>query len=125
MHKVVAVRHAVKAQALRVDTVSIDGFECAGHPGNDDVPGLVLIPAAVRALSIPIIASGGFATGAGLVAALAVGASAINMGTRFVASDEAPVHIKVENQRATSPTISIGADRAVYGGARARLAGGR
>src|SRR5690606_37637989 len=69
VHKAVAVRHALKAQSLGVDAVSIDGFECAGHPGGDDVPGLVLIPAAARKLDIPIIASGGFATGSGLVAA--------------------------------------------------------
>ncbi len=98
IHKAVAVRHAVKAEQLGVDAVSIDGFECAGHPGNDDVPGLVLIPAAARRLSIPIIASGGIATGAGLVAALALGASAANMGTRFVATTEAPVHENVKRQ---------------------------
>lgn len=98
VHKAVAVRHAVKAQSLGVDAVSIDGFECAGHPGNDDVPGLVLIPAAARRLDIPIIASGGFATGSGLVAALALGADAVNMGTRFVASTEAPVHRNVKDQ---------------------------
>jgi NADH:quinone reductase (non-electrogenic) len=98
IHKAVAVRHALKAERLGVDAISIDGFECAGHPGEDDVPGLVLIPAAVRALSIPIIASGGFATGAGLVAALALGASAVNMGTRFVATTEAPVHDNVKRQ---------------------------
>ena len=98
VHKAVAVRHAVKAQALGVDAVSIDGFECAGHPGEDDVPGLVLIPAAARELQVPIIASGGFANGAGLVAALALGADAINMGTRFVATTEAPVHKAVKDQ---------------------------
>lgn len=98
IHKAVAVRHAVKAQSMGVDAVSIDGFECAGHPGNEDIPGLVLIPAAARVLDIPIIASGGFATGDGLAAALALGASAINMGTRFVASDEAPVHSNVKAQ---------------------------
>jgi nitronate monooxygenase len=98
IHKAVAVRHALKAQALGVDAVSIDGFECAGHPGEDDVPGLVLIPATANRVSIPIIASGGFATGAGLVAALALGASAINMGTRFVATTEAPVHDNVKQQ---------------------------
>lgn len=96
VHKAVAVRHALKAEALGVDAVSIDGFECAGHPGQDDVPGLVLIPAAARRLRIPIIASGGFATGAGLVAALALGACAINMGTRFEATDEAPIHPNVK-----------------------------
>jgi nitronate monooxygenase len=98
IHKAVAVRHAVKAQELGVDAVSIDGFECAGHPGDDDVPGLVLIPAAARELDIPIVASGGFADGRGLVAALALGASAVNMGTRFVATTEAPVHDNVKNQ---------------------------
>lgn len=98
IHKAVAVRHALKAQALGVDAVSIDGFECAGHPGEDDVAGLVLVPAAVRELTIPVIASGGFATGAGLVAALALGACAVNMGTRFVASAEAPIHDNVKQQ---------------------------
>ncbi|WP_194915838.1 NAD(P)H-dependent flavin oxidoreductase [Catenulispora rubra] len=98
VHKAVAVRHALKAEALGVDAVSIDGFECAGHPGPDDVPGLVLIPAAARRLTIPIIASGGFATGAGLVAALALGACAINMGTRFEATEEAPIHPNVKAQ---------------------------
>ncbi|WP_411129177.1 NAD(P)H-dependent flavin oxidoreductase [Streptomyces sp. x-19] len=98
IHKAVAVRHAVKAQCLGVDAVSVDGFECAGHPGNEDVPGLVLIPAAARQLDVPVIASGGFATGSGLAAALALGACAINMGTRFVASAEAPVHRNVKDQ---------------------------
>ncbi|MET9214784.1 MULTISPECIES: NAD(P)H-dependent flavin oxidoreductase [unclassified Nocardia] len=98
IHKAVTVRHALKAEQLGVDAVSIDGFECAGHPGEDDVPGLVLIPAAARALSIPIIASGGIATGAGLVAALALGASAVNMGTRFMATTEAPIHHNVKQQ---------------------------
>ncbi|WP_028463387.1 nitronate monooxygenase family protein [Nocardia sp. 348MFTsu5.1] len=98
VHKAVAVRHAVKAEKLGVDAVSIDGFECAGHPGEDDVPGLVLINAAARQLTIPIIASGGIANGAGLVAALALGASAVNMGTRFVATTEAPVHDNVKRQ---------------------------
>ncbi|MFC1437054.1 nitronate monooxygenase [Streptacidiphilus sp. N1-10] len=98
VHKAVSVRHALKAEALGVDAVSIDGFECAGHPGADDVPGLVLIPAAARRLSIPLIASGGFATGSGLVAALALGACAVNMGTRFEATTEAPVHPRVKAQ---------------------------
>ncbi|MEU2354869.1 nitronate monooxygenase [Streptomyces misionensis] len=98
IHKAVAVRHALKAQSLGVDAVSIDGFECAGHPGEEDIPGLVLIPAAVRRLDIPVIASGGFATGSGLAAALALGACAVNMGTRFVASAEAPVHQNVKDQ---------------------------
>ncbi|UVF80779.1 nitronate monooxygenase [Gordonia mangrovi] len=98
VHKAVSVRHAVKAEKLGVDAVCIDGFECAGHPGEDDVSGLVLINAAARQLTIPIIASGGIANGAGLVAALALGASAVNMGTRFVATTEAPVHDNVKQQ---------------------------
>ena len=98
IHKATSVRHAVSAQKKGVDAISIDGFECAGHPGEDDVPGLVLIPAAARHLTIPIIASGGLADGAGLVAALALGASAVNMGTRFMATDEAPIHRNVKEQ---------------------------
>ena len=98
IHKATSVRHAVSAQAKGVDMVSIDGFECAGHPGSDDVPGLVLIPAAAKALDIPIIASGGFATGSGLVAALALGACGVNMGTRFLATHEARIHENVKQQ---------------------------
>lgn len=98
IHKATSVRHALKAQEVGVDAVSIDGFECAGHPGDDDTPGLVLIPAAARALRIPVIASGGIADGAGLVAALALGASAVNMGTRFMATAEAPIHENVKQQ---------------------------
>lgn len=96
VHKCVAVRHALKAERVGVAAVSIDGFECAGHPGEEDIPGLVLIPAAARKLTIPIIASGGFADGRGLAAALALGAEGINMGTRFVATQEAPVHDNVK-----------------------------
>ncbi|WWF06933.1 nitronate monooxygenase [Janibacter terrae] len=96
VHKCTTVRHALKAQALGVDAVSIDGFECAGHPGEDDVPGLVLIPRAADALTIPFIASGGFGDGRGLAAALALGADGINMGTRFMATVEAPVHDNVK-----------------------------
>lgn len=98
IHKATSVRHALSAERLGVDAISIDGFECAGHPGEDDVPGLVLIPAAAKALSIPVIASGGLATGAGLVAALALGACAANMGTRFMATAEAPIHQNVKEQ---------------------------
>lgn len=96
IHKCTSVRHALKAEQLGVDAVSIDGFECAGHPGEDDVPGLVLIPAAARRLSVPLIASGGFADARGLVAALALGADAISMGTRFLCTQEAPVHQQVK-----------------------------
>lgn len=98
IHKAVAVRHALKAQSLGVDAISIDGFECAGHPGEDDIPGLVLVPAATKVLTIPVIASGGIADGRGLAAALALGAQGINMGTRFVATHEAPVHENVKKQ---------------------------
>jgi nitronate monooxygenase len=92
IHKCTAVRHAVSAERMGVDAISIDGFECAGHPGEDDIPGLVLIPAAADKIRIPLIASGGFADGRGLAAALALGADAINMGTRFCATVEAPIH---------------------------------
>ncbi|MGJ9420996.1 NAD(P)H-dependent flavin oxidoreductase [Aeromicrobium sp. CF3.5] len=98
IHKATSVRHALSAQRKGVDAISIDGFECAGHPGEDDVPGLILIPAAVRALDIPVIASGGLATGPGLAAALALGAVAANMGTRFMATHEAPIHENVKQQ---------------------------
>jgi nitronate monooxygenase len=92
MHKATSVRHALKAQSLGVDAVIIDGFECAGHPGQDDVPGLVLIPAAARALSIPVLAAGGIADARGLVAALALGAEGVCMGTRFLLTRESPLH---------------------------------
>lgn len=98
IHKATSVRHALSAQRKGVDAITIDGFECAGHPGEGDVPGLVLIPAAARALRIPVIASGGIATGAGLVAALALGACAANMGTRFMATAEAPIHHNAKEQ---------------------------
>src|SRR6476620_3813679 len=96
VHKCTAVRHALAAERIGVDIVSIDGFECAGHPGEDDVPGLVLIPLAARALKIPVVASGGIADGRGMAAALALGAEGINMGTRFLASREAPVHHNIK-----------------------------
>lgn len=98
IHKATSVRHALSAERKGVDAISIDGFECAGHPGEDDVPGLVLIPAAVAKLKIPVIASGGLATGSGLAAALALGADAVNMGTRFMATTEAPIHENVKQQ---------------------------
>ena len=96
VHKCTAVRHALSAERMGVDAISIDGFECAGHPGEDDIPGLVLIPAAADKVKIPMIASGGFGDGRGLVAALALGADGINMGTRFCATVEAPIHDKVK-----------------------------
>ncbi|MDP6706204.1 MAG: nitronate monooxygenase family protein [Alphaproteobacteria bacterium] len=96
IHKCTSVRHSLKAERIGCDAVSVDGFECAGHPGEDDIPGLILLPAAADKLTIPFIASGGFGDGRGLVAALALGADGINMGTRFMATKEAPVHDKVK-----------------------------
>lgn len=96
IHKCTAVRHAISAEKMGVDVISIDGFECAGHPGEDDVGGLVLIPATVDRVGIPVIASGGFADARGLVAALALGAEGINMGTRFCATKEAPIHPRIK-----------------------------
>lgn len=96
IHKCTSVRHALSAQRMGVDVISIDGFECAGHPGEDDVPGLVLIPAAADQVQIPMIASGGFGDGRGLAAAICLGADGINMGTRFCATVEAPIHPRVK-----------------------------
>lgn len=96
IHKCTAVRHALSAERMGVDAISIDGFECAGHPGEDDIPGLILIPAAANKVSVPMLASGGFADGRGLVAALALGADGINMGTRFCATKEAPIHDNIK-----------------------------
>jgi nitronate monooxygenase len=96
IHKCTSVRHAVKAQKIGCDAVSIDGFEAAGHPGEDDVTSLILIPLTRDAIDLPIIASGGFGDGRGLVGALGLGADGMNMGTRFVATQEAPVHPAVK-----------------------------
>ncbi|CAB4364243.1 MAG: nitronate monooxygenase [Actinobacteria bacterium] len=96
IHKCTSVRHAVSAEKKGVDAISIDGFECAGHPGEDDIPGLILVPCAADQVTIPILASGGFADGRGLVAALSLGADGINMGTRFCATVEAPIHPNVK-----------------------------
>lgn len=98
IHKATSVRHALKAEALGVDAVSVDGFECAGHPGEDDVPNLVLLPAAADKLTIPMIASGGIGDARGLVAALALGADAVNMGSRFLCTVESPIHQNVKDQ---------------------------
>jgi nitronate monooxygenase len=92
LHKCTAVRHALSAERAGVDIISIDGFECAGHPGEDDIPGLILIPAAADKVKIPLLASGGFGDGRGLAAALCLGADGVNMGTRFTATVEAPIH---------------------------------
>lgn len=96
LHKCTAVRHALSAERAGCDIISIDGFECAGHPGEDDIPGLILIPAAADKVKIPLLASGGFGDGRGLVAALSLGAEGINMGTRFCATVEAPIHDNVK-----------------------------
>lgn len=96
LHKCTSVRHGLSAERAGVDIISIDGFECAGHPGEDDVPGLILIPAAADKIKIPLLASGGFGDGRGLVAALALGAEGINMGTRFCATAEARIHPNVK-----------------------------
>jgi len=96
VHKCTAVRHALSAERNGCDAISIDGFECAGHPGEDDIPGLILIPAAADKVKIPMLASGGFGDGRGLVAALALGADGINMGTRFCATQEAQIHPNIK-----------------------------
>ncbi len=102
IHKCTAVRHALSAERMGVDAISIDGFECAGHPGEDDIPGLILIPAAADKVKIPMLASGGFGDGRGLVAALALGADGINMGTRFCATVEAPIHPLIKQKMVES-----------------------
>lgn len=96
IHKCTSIRHALKAESIGCDMVSVDGFECAGHPGEDDVTNLILLPLAARRLKIPFLASGGFADGRGLAAALAMGADGINMGTRFMVTQEAPIHDSVK-----------------------------
>jgi len=96
IHKCTSVRHALKAESIGCDAVSVDGFECGGHPGEDDVPNMILLPRAADELKIPFVASGGMADGRSLVAALAMGADGMNMGTRFIATQEAPVHPNVK-----------------------------
>ena len=97
IHKCTSVRHSLKAEAIGCDAVSVDGFECGGHPGEDDIPNFILLPRAAEELTIPFVASGGMANARSLVAALALGADGINMGTRFIATKEAPVHQNVKN----------------------------
>jgi len=98
IHKCTSVRHALKAERIGCDAASVDGFECGGHPGEDDVPNMILLPRAAEELSIPFVASGGMADGRSLVASLALGADGINMGTRFIATKEAPVHENVKRR---------------------------
>lgn len=96
IHKCTSVRHSLKAERIGCDAVSVDGFECGGHPGEDDIPNMILLPRAAEELKIPFVASGGMGTASQLVAALALGADGINMGTRFIATKEAPVHDNVK-----------------------------
>src|SRR6201986_4927230 len=97
IHKCTSVRHSLKAERIVCDAVSVDGFECGGHPGEDDIPNMILLPRAAEELKIPFVASGGMADARSLVAALAMGAAGMNMGTRFIATKEAPVHENVKN----------------------------
>jgi NAD(P)H-dependent flavin oxidoreductase YrpB (nitropropane dioxygenase family) len=106
IHKCTSVRHSLKAERIGCDAVSVDGFECAGHPGEDDVPNMVLLPCAAEALKIPFVASGGMADGRSLVAALALGADGMNMGTRFIATVEAPVHPNVKQALVDADELS-------------------
>jgi NAD(P)H-dependent flavin oxidoreductase YrpB (nitropropane dioxygenase family) len=96
IHKCTSVRHSLKAEQIGCDAVSVDGFECGGHPGEDDMPNMILLPRAAEELKIPFVASGGMADARSLVAALALGAAGMNMGTRFIATREAPVHENVK-----------------------------
>jgi nitronate monooxygenase len=96
IHKCTSVRHALKAESIGCDAVSVDGFECGGHPGEDDIPNMILLPRAAEELSIPFVSSGGMADARSLVASLALGADGMNMGTRFIATQEAPVHENVK-----------------------------
>jgi nitronate monooxygenase len=98
IHKCVTVRHALAAERVGVDVISIDGFECAGHPGEQDIGGLVLFPAAADALTVPVVASGGIGDGRGLAAALVLGCDGVNMGTRFMATREAPIHQGIKDK---------------------------
>ena len=97
IHKCTSVRHSLKAEKIGCDAVSVDGFECGGHPGEDDIPNMILLPRAAEELSIPFVASGGMGNGQQLAAALSMGADGINMGTRFIATEEAPVHQNVKD----------------------------
>jgi nitronate monooxygenase len=127
IHKCTSVRHGISAEKLGVDCISMDGFECAGHPGEDDVPNMILLPAAADQIKIPMIASGGMADARSLVAALALGCEGINMGTRFMATKEAPIHQKVKeaivagDERSTALILrSLRNTSRVYGNAVAK-----
>jgi nitronate monooxygenase len=129
IHKCTSVRHGLSAEKAGVDCISMDGFECAGHPGEDDIGNLVLLPAAANVISIPMLASGGFADARGLVAALALGCEGMNMGTRFMATKEAPIHQKVKeaivagDERSTALILrSLRNTSRVYGNSVAKRA---
>jgi nitronate monooxygenase len=102
IHKCTTVRHSLKAESIGCDAISVDGFECGGHPGEDDIPNMILLPRAAEELTVPFIASGGMADARSLVAALALGADGMNMGTRFIATQEAPVHENVKQAIVTA-----------------------
>lgn len=129
IHKCTSVRHGISAEKIGVDAISMDGFECAGHPGEDDIPNLVLLPAAANVITIPMIASGGLADARGLVACLALGCEGINMGTRFMATKEAPIHRRVKeaivgaDERSTALILrSLRNTSRVFGNSMARKA---
>lgn len=105
IHKCTSVRHSLKAERIGCDAVSVDGFECGGHPGEDDIPNMILLPRAAEELKIPFVASGGMADGRSLVAALSLGAAGMNMGTRFIATKEAPVHQNVKDALVTATEL--------------------
>ena len=111
IHKCTSVRHALKAEAIGCDAVSVDGFECGGHPGEDDVPNFILLPRAANELKIPFVASGGMADARSLVAALALGAEGMNMGTRFIATQEAPVHENVKRAIVAASDLNAAVER--------------
>jgi NADH:quinone reductase (non-electrogenic) len=127
VHKCTSVRHALSAERMGVDAISIDGFECAGHPGEDDTPGLILVPVAADKVKIPMIASGGFGDGRGLVAALALGAEGINMGTRFMCTKESPIHqlIKEKIVAVSTKVVAMEKEGATFDQVRELVAGAR
>ena len=112
IHKCTSVRHSLKAERIGCDAVSVDGFECGGHPGEDDIPNMILLPRAAEELSVPFVASGGMADGRSLVASLALGADGMNMGTRFIATKEAPVHENVKQALVAAYRARHAADHA-------------
>ncbi len=120
IHKCTSVRHSLKAEKIGCDAVSVDGFECGGHPGEDDVPNLILLPRAAEELKIPFVASGGMADARSLVAALALGADGMNMGTRFIATKEAPVHENVKQALVAATELDTRLDHAPAAQHRAR-----